>query len=473
MAVRSLAIVGAVLAAAGCLHASEAANGPESAETSTEPPPPATPLPDGRPHEHRRYRRARGGCVGHEPHRRALHAHRRAYTTDRARESLRSLTRIQPQTARLVRAERSGAGALSTLREAEVEVPVGEVKVGDIVAVRPGERVPVDGTVVSGAATIDPSAITGESMPVKVEAGSKVHAATLAGLGSIRVQAERVGVDTTFGRIIELVEDTEGHRADVQRFADKFTNYFLPIVAAVSLVTFLVTQNVLNAAAVLVIACSCSVALATPIAVLASTGASAKRGILVKGGRYLETLAKADVLLLDKTGAVTEGKPRLTDIVTLNGHKEREVLRLVASAERESEHPLALAIVTAARERDLDLAEPMHLRTMPGSGLEAVVDGNHVRVGNHRIAPDVEQATAHKLASEGKAVVLALIDEKPAALLAMQDTIRPGVKEALDELRARHAVREIELLTGDNEPAARALADLLGVHGQDEPAGSS
>ena len=387
-----------------------------------------------------------------------------AYTTDRAREALRSLTRIQPQKARLVRMERSGPGPLATLRETEIEVPVGEVKVGDVVAVRPGERVPVDGVVVAGTATIDQSAITGESMPVEVEAGSKVHAATLTGLGSIRVQAERVGMDTTFGRIIKLVEDTEAHRADVQRFADKFTNYFLPVVAAVSLVTLLVTRNVLNAAAVLVIACSCSVALATPIAVLASTGASAKRGVLIKGGRYLEALAKADVLLLDKTGTITEGKPRLTDIVTLNGHKETDILRLVASAERESEHPLAQAIVTAARAWKLELTQPAHFRTMPGSGLEAVVDGKRVRVGNHRIAPDLDTRAAQKLASEGKTVVFVLIDEKPAALLAMQDTLRPGVAEALADLKAKHAVKNIELLTGDNDATARALATPLGIH---------
>lgn len=387
-----------------------------------------------------------------------------AYTTDRAREALRSLTRIQPQTARLVRMQRTGAGALATLRETEVEVPVGDIKVGDVVAVRPGERVPVDGVIVAGTATIDQSAITGESMPVEVEAGSKVHAATLAGLGSIRVQAERVGEDTTFGRIIKLVEDTEAHRADVQRFADKFTNYFLPLVAAVSLVTFLITRNVLNAAAVLVIACSCSVALATPIAVLASTGASAKRGVLIKGGRYLETLAKADVLLLDKTGTITEGKPRLTDIVTLDGYEETDILRLVASAERESEHPLALAIVAAARERKLDLVQPTHFRTMPGSGLEAIVDGKRLRVGNHRIATDLDEIAAKKLASEGKTVVFALIDDKPAALLGIQDTIRAGVAEALAELKASHAVKDIELLTGDNEATARALAVPLGIH---------
>ena len=386
------------------------------------------------------------------------------YTTDKAREALRSLTRIAPQNARVLRQEPVGTGALKTIRETEVEVPVEQVRLGDICVVRPGERIPVDGEVVAGSATVDQSAITGESMPVEVEARSKVHAATLASLGSLRVRAERVGEDTTFGRIIKLVEDTEAHRADVQRFADKFTNYFLPIVASVALITFLVTRDPLTAAAVMVIACSCSIALATPIAVLASTGSSAKRGILIKGGRYLEALAKADVLLLDKTGTITEGKPRLTDVIPLDGLREEDVLRFVASAERDSEHPIALAIKTAADERGLSISEPTRFRTMPGRGLEAVVEGKSVRVGNHRIAEHLDHARADALAAEGKTVIHVLIDEKPAALLAVQDTIRPGVKEALDELRARHAVKDIELLTGDNEPTARALATPLGIH---------
>ena len=385
------------------------------------------------------------------------------YTTDKARDALRNLTRMAPQTARVVRTTKTG-GALGLLREEEVEVPVGEVKQGDVCVVRPGERIPVDGSVLSGEATVDQSAITGESMPTEVREGSKVHAASIASLGSLRVRAERVGEDTTFGRIIKLVEDTEAHRADVQRFADKFTNYFLPIVATVALATLLFRRDVLAAASVLVIACSCSVALATPIAVLATTGASAKRGVLVKGGKHLERLAKADVLLLDKTGTVTEGKPRLTDVVPLDGRKREAVLRLVASAERDSEHPLALAIRTASSEEKLDIAQPTQFRTMPGTGLEAVVEGHKVAVGNHRLAiglADHEQA--HRLAREGKTVVHVLLDGEHAAILALEDTLRPEAKAALDELRAKHAVGHIEILTGDNEETARAIAGQLGV----------
>ena len=385
------------------------------------------------------------------------------YTTDKARDALRTLTRMSPQTARILRTTKTG-GALGMLREEEVEVPVGEVKVGDVCVVRPGERVPVDGIVLEGAATIDQSAITGESMPVEAAAGGGVRAASIVSLGSLRVRAERVGEDTTFGRIIKLVEHTEAHRADVQRFADKFTNYFLPLVAGVALVTFLVTRDVLNAAAVLVIACSCSVALATPVAVLATTGASAKRGVLVKGGKHLERLAKADVLLVDKTGTLTYGKPRVTDIVPLDELAPDDILRLVASAERDSEHPLALAIRAMAKERSLDLAKPTSFRTMPGIGLEAIVDGRRVAVGNGRLAPALdEHPDAHRLARAGKTVAHVLIDDDHAAIIALQDTPRPEAKAALSALRERHAIKHIQILTGDSEETAAAIAGQLGV----------
>lgn len=385
------------------------------------------------------------------------------YTTDKARDALRNLTRIAPQTARLLRMTKS-AGALGVLREEEVEVPVGEVKVGDVILVRPGERIPVDGKVIVGNASVDQSALTGESMPLDVQEGSDVRAASIATLGSLRVRAERVGEDTTFGRIIKLVEDTEAHRADVQRFADKFTNYFLPVVASIALLTWLLSGNVLAAASVLIVACSCSVALATPIAVLATTGSSAKRGLLIKGGKHLERLAKADTILVDKTGTLTEGKPRLTDIILMSAGDENELLRLVASAERDSEHPLARAVLDAAKARNLPLASITRFRTIPGSGLEAEVNGKLVRIGNHRLASDLaDSASASELAKEGKTVVYVTIDEKPAALLAFRDTLRADAKLALADLRSRHRVERVEMLTGDNEETARAIAAELGI----------
>src|SRR5512142_2818961 len=251
------------------------------------------------------------------------------FTTESARRAVKELTALAPQTARV---EREGA---------ETQVPIADVRVGEIVIVRPGEKIPVDGEVIDGQATVDQATITGESMPVEVARGSHVFAATIARLGSVRVKTTRTGADTTFGRVVKLVEEAEAHRADVQRFADKFSAYYLPVVAGIAALTFLFSRNPLATAAVLVVACSCSIALATPVAMLASIGAGAKRGLLIKGGKYLEALARADVLLIDKTGTLTLGKPQVTDVLPLNGMPAERILKLAASAERYSEHPLA------------------------------------------------------------------------------------------------------------------------------------
>src|SRR5574341_724599 len=213
------------------------------------------------------------------------------------------------------------------------------------------QRYGPDGEVISGQATIDQAAITGESMPVEVANRGHVFAATIAKLGSLHVKTLRVGSDTTFGRVVKLVEEAEAHRAHVQRFADKFSAYYLPIVAGIAALTFLISRNPLSTAAVLVVACSCSIALATPVAMLASIGGGAKHGLLIKGGKYLETLARADVVLVDKTGTLTLGQPQITDVIPLNGLPASAILTLAASAERYSEHPLAEAVRVAAREQ--------------------------------------------------------------------------------------------------------------------------
>jgi len=228
------------------------------------------------------------------------------FTTESARRAVKELTAIAPQTARV---EREGT---------ETQVPIADVRIGEIVIVRPGEKIPVDGEVMDGQATIDQATITGESMPVEVARGSRVFAATMAQLGSLRVQVTRIGADTTFGRVVKMVEEAEAHRANAQLFADKFSAYYLPIVAGIAVLTFLFSRNPLATAAVLVVACSCSIAPATPVAMLASIGASAKRGLLIKGGKYLETLARADVLLVDKTGTLTLGQPQITDVIPIS-----------------------------------------------------------------------------------------------------------------------------------------------------------
>ncbi|NDJ35251.1 MAG: cation-translocating P-type ATPase, partial [Chloroflexi bacterium] len=311
------------------------------------------------------------------------------FTTERARGAVRDLAAMAPQTARILRDGQ------------EVERPVDEVAPGEVVIVRPGESIPVDGDVIDGQAVIDQAAITGESMPVEARQGTQVYAATIAQMGSLRIRATRTGSDSTFGRVIQLVEEAEAHRADVQRIADKFSTYYLPVVAGVALLTFLIRGDALATAAVLVVACSCSFALATPIAMLASIGAGAKRGLVIKGGKYLETLARADVLLIDKTGTLTLGQPRITDVVAWDGLTENEMLRLAASAERDSEHPLAEAVRVAARDRSLQLSPAQDFRAMPGLGVQAHIEGRRVEVGSHRLVGDQSIPTLD-LQAEGK-----------------------------------------------------------------------
>lgn len=373
------------------------------------------------------------------------------FTTEGARRAVKDLTAMIPQTARV---ERDGS---------EQEIPVSEVRNGDIVIVRPGEKVPVDGEVISGQATMDQSVLTGESMPVEVAAGAQVFAATIARLGSVRIRAARVGPDTTFGRVVKMVEEAEANRAEVQRFADRFSTFFLPVVAGIAALTFIIRRDPLAAAAVLVVACSCSVALATPVAVLASIGASAKRGLLIKGGKYLESLARADVLLLDKTGTLTLGKPQVTDVISLNGLDPAEILALAASAERYSEHPLAEAVRAAARERNLPLVEPQEFEALPGLGIRARIAGRRVVIGNRQLVPGAaELAAAAELEQQGKTLLYLARDGELTAVIAAADTLRPEVPAALAALRDL-GIRRIELLTGDNERTARALAEKLGV----------
>jgi Cd2+/Zn2+-exporting ATPase/Cu+-exporting ATPase len=373
------------------------------------------------------------------------------FTTESARRAVKELTAIAPQTARL---EREGA---------EIEVAVAQVKVGETVIVRPGEKIPVDGEVMSGHATIDQAAITGESMPVEVASGSHVFAATIAKLGSLRVKTLRVGADTTFGRVVKMVEEAEAHRADVQRFADKFSAYYLPIVAGIAALTFLLSHDPLSTAAVLVVACSCSIALATPVAMLASIGGSAKRGLLIKGGKYLETLARADVVLVDKTGTLTLGQPQITDVIPLNGLTDSEALVLAASAERYSEHPLAEAVRVAARARNLPLSEPQNFEAVPGMGIRAQVNGSLVAIGNRRLIPAAESLhISQQLEGQGKTLLFLARNNELAGVLAAADTLRREVPAALAELRAL-GVKRVELLTGDNERTAAALAEKLGI----------
>ncbi len=382
------------------------------------------------------------------------------FTTERARRAVKDLTALTPRAARV---ERGGV---------EIEIPVTTLTKDEIVVVRPGEKIPVDGEVVSGMSSVDQSAITGESMPVDVTVGDKVFAATMVKSGSIRVRVTHLGADTAFGRVVKLVEEAESNRADVQRIADKFSYWYMPVVAGIALLTFIIRRDPLATAAVLVVACSCAFALATPIAMLASVGAAAKRGLLIKGGKYLEALSKADVLLLDKTGTLTLGQPRITDVVALNGVDENQLLALAASAEKYSEHPLARAVRAEAKQRGLRVDDASEFESAAGFGVRARVQGRSVKVGSARHVGSrmvgrsdgrmVGEAVVAKLESEGKTLLFVEVDGALAGVLAAADTLREDVPAALNEMR-KLGIKKIELLTGDNGRTASTLAKGLGV----------
>ncbi len=373
------------------------------------------------------------------------------FTAEQARQAIKALTMLAPQTARV---ERDGV---------EIEIPISEVREKDVVIVRPGDKIPVDGKVLDGQAAIDPSTITGESIPVEAFAGSFVQATTLVKSGSLRILTERVGEETTFGRIIKLVSEAEANRGEIQRLADRFSSTYLPLVAGIAALTFVLSRNPLASAAVLVVACSCSIALATPIAMLASIGVSAKRGIVIKGGKYLEMLARANVLLVDKTGTLTLGKPQLTDVIPLDGMHPDELLALAAAVEHDSEHPLAEAVLKAALEKGLNIPTAQKFESYPGLGVRAQVNGCCIELGNHRFFPQtLDCPIASQLEKEGKTLLYVVSDGKLRGILAASDSLRPEVAEALQELRAL-GLGHIEVLTGDNERAANAIATQLKI----------
>jgi heavy metal translocating P-type ATPase len=374
------------------------------------------------------------------------------FTTEQARDSVRSLIDAMPPTARMWR---DGA---------EEEVPIEQVSTGDVVVVRPGEKIPVDGIVVDGHATINQAAITGEPMPVDVSTGDAVYAATIAQGGGLRIRTETVGEDTTFGRVIQMVEEAEAHQGVTQRWADQFSGYYLPVVGLVALGTYLVQQDIMVTIAVLVVACSCAFALATPVAMLASIGTAAGEGLLIKGGKYLEALAQADVLLLDKTGTLTLGTPRITQVTPLNGVPKEDILRLAASAERYSEHPLADAVRNAAATQNLAISDPDDFEAIPGQGIRATVEGRTVTVGNRALV----ETTDDVLVQDGQTPLYVAIDGAPVGVLLAADTVRDGVAEALHALQQAGHVKHVELLTGDTEQAGQALADRLGIDVQAE-----
>ena len=372
-------------------------------------------------------------------------------TAEGARRAVKDLTAMAPQTARVEH------------NSEEIDTPIADVRTGDIVVVRPGEKIAVDGEVISGQGAVDQSSVTGESMPVEAGIGSHVNAATILKQGTLKVRTQAVGAESTFGRVIKMVEEAEVHRADVQQFADKFSTYYLPVVMSIAALTFLFSRNPLATAAVLLVACSCTIALATPIAMLATIGANAKHGVLIKGGKYLEMLARADVLLIDKTGTLTLGKPIVTDVIALNGMDENSLLSYAASADRYSEHPLADALRRSAHERDLLIHDVTDFESLAGMGVRANINGAIITVGKQSLLKTfTPPSQARILEAQGKTVLFVSKDGELAGLIAASDTLRSEVPDALQAAK-QLGIKKIELLTGDNEQVAASVGNALGI----------
>ncbi len=369
-------------------------------------------------------------------------------TADGARRAIYALVKKIPEKARVERP----AG--------EVELPIGQILMGDMVICRPGETIPVDGEVIDGTASIDTSTITGESVPVDIGAGSNVFAGSLVINGGFRLKAERVGEDTTLGRVIKLVEEAEANKGQVERFADRFSGYYLPIVLFIASMTYILRQDTLAAVAVLVVVCSCAIALATPIAMLASIGAAGKQGLLIKGGRFLETLPKVDILLIDKTGTLTLGEPVVTDVLPLNGTSSKEILEMAAGVERYSEHPLGRAIRHQALQEGIQLPQVGGFRSYPGLGAEGEVDNRRVRIGNSQFIQAKETQLPTDLETQGKTVIYIERDDVLIGLIAFADQLRPEVPEALKAIRDTRRIR-IELITGDHPAPTKPVAEAL------------
>jgi Cu+-exporting ATPase len=355
------------------------------------------------------------------------------------------------------------------------DVPLDAIQVGDRLRVRPGEKVPVDGVVLEGHSSVDESMLTGEPLPVEKAAGSRVTGATVNGTGSFVMRAERVGGETMLAQIVKMVSDAQRSRAPIQGLADRMSSYFVPAVVAVSVLTFIIwalvgpeprlAHALVNAVAVLIIACPCALGLATPMSIMVGTGRAARAGVLFKNAEALELLERVDTLVVDKTGTVTEGKPKLVDFVVTRGD-ENEVLRLAASVEQQSEHPLASAIVAGAKERGLVLEPVASFQSVTGQGVIGVVAGRKVAVGNSALLGDGTEMellnlSAGKLRQNGQTAMLVAIDGIPIAAIGVADPIKQG---AADAIRALHAEGlRVVMLTGDNRTTAEAVARQLGI----------
>jgi len=380
--------------------------------------------------------------------------------------AIRALLRLAPKTARVVRD--------GTLEE---DIPLAQVKPGDRLRVRPGEKIPTDGVVLDGASSVDESMVTGEPIPVEKRAGERVIGATVNGNGSLTIRAERVGSDTLLAQIVRMVSEAQRSRAPIQRLADAVSSYFVPAVILVAAITFVVwafvgpaprmAHALVNAVAVLIIACPCALGLATPMSIMVGTGRGATEGVLIKDAETLEVLERVDTLVVDKTGTITSGKPRLAAVIATGSYNENDVLRLAASLERASEHPLAAAIVGGSAERGIKLVDVAEFRALTGKGVAGRVDGHVVALGTRGLMDELgidgaamaDQAEGHRRA--GETVMIVAIDGRVAGLVGVADPVKDSTPEALHALKDE-GIRVV-MLTGDGRTTAEAVARRLGI----------
>jgi Cu+-exporting ATPase len=379
-------------------------------------------------------------------------------------EAIRKLMGLQPKTASVIR------------NGQQIDVPIEDVLPGDVIMVSPGESIPVDGVVIEGSSSVDESMLTGESLPVEKIADFPVFGATINKTGSFQFRATKVGTDTALARIIKLVQEAQGSKAPIQRLADLVSSYFVPIVICIALATFVIwlfegpspafTYALLNMVAVLIIACPCALGLATPTAIMVGTGKGAEWGVLIRNAEALETAHKIDVIVLDKTGTLTIGSPKVTDVIVADVSEE-DLLMLAASAENGSEHPLGEAIVASALERGLALQDVKEFNAIPGRGIEATVNGTHVTLGNLALIQERSyalnglEAKAVELSTQGKTPMYIALGDRVGGIIAVADTLKPEAKDVVKSLNAMG--RKVVMLTGDNRRTAEAIARDLGI----------